>query len=242
MSIEARQIVVSGIPVKIERKRIKNLHLGVYPPDGRVRVAAPLAVSDEAVRLAVVGRLGWINRQRAAFAGQERQSPREMVGGESHYYLGRRYRLRVVERDGAPRIAVKGRATLELGIPRGTGAETRARALNGWYRARLKERVPEVLAKWEGVLGVRADAWGIKRMKTKWGSCNPVAGRIWLNLELAKKPEICLHYLVCHELAHLIEPSHNERFVALMDRAMPQWRVHRKTLNTSPLAHESWEY
>lgn len=242
MSIEARQIVVSGIPVKIERKGIKNLHLGVYPPDGRVRVAAPLAVSDEAVRLAVVGRLGWIKRQRAAFAGQERQSPREMVGGESHYYLGRRYRLRVVHADTPARVTIRGRATLELGIRPGSGPEDRRRALDAWYRARLKERVPAVLEKWQGILGVRADAWGIKRMKTKWGSCNPTARRIWLNLELAKKPEICLHYLVCHELAHLIEPTHNDRFVALMDRAMPQWRAHRKTLNTSPLAHETWDY
>lgn len=242
MSIEPHQIVVSGIPVKIERKRIKNLHLGVYPPDGRVRVAAPLAVGDEAVRLAIIGRLGWIKRQRAAFGGQERQSPRQMVGGESHYFLGRRLRLRVIPEDASPRIALKGRTILELRIRPGAGQEERQKVLNAWYRAQLRERLPAILAQWQSVIGVQASAWGIKRMKTKWGSCNPVARRIWLNLELAKKPEICLHYLVCHELAHLIEPSHNDRFVAVMDRAMPQWRTHRKTLNTSPLAHETWGY
>lgn len=242
MNTERRRIVVGGLPVQIVRKAIKNLHLGVYPPNGRVRVAAPLTVSDQAVRLAVVGKLGWIKRQQARFAGQSRQSEREMVSGESHYFLGRRYRLRVVEHDGPGTVVLPNGATLEVRVRRGSDAGGRDRVLLRWYRERLRELAAPILAQWETALGVQLAEWGIKRMKTKWGSCNAHARRIWLNLELAKKQPQCLEYLIVHELVHLMERRHNDRFVSLMDESLPQWRLHRDELNSSPLAHETWSY
>ena len=185
MSTDSHQIVLGSLTVNVVRKDIKNLHLGVYPPDGRVRVAVPLTVSDEAVRLAVIGKLGWIRRQQARFEAQARQSQREMVRGESHYYLGRRYRLRIYEQAGSARVALRGGATMELFVRAETSAVQRELVLQRWYRAQLKLLVPRLLEKWEPILGVQADAWGIRKMKTKWGSCNVAARRVWLNLELA---------------------------------------------------------
>ena len=242
MSTESVQIRVGGLAVQIVRKDIKNLHLGVYPPNGRVRVAAPLSVSDDAVRLAVIGKLGWIKKQQAKFAAQPRQTAREMVSGESHYYLGRRYRLRVVERDGPSRVVLRKRTTLELQVRAGVDVEGRERVLQRWYRECLRELVPPLLAKWEAILGVQAGSWGIKKMKTKWGACSTNARRLWLNLELAKNPVQCIEYLIVHELTHLIERHHNDRFVSLMDRHLPQWRHHRKALNEAPLGHADWTY
>lgn len=242
MNTETRKITVSGLRVEIVRKDIKNLHLGVYPPYGRVRVAVPLRVSDDAVRLAVIGRLGWIKRQRARFEAQPRQSGREMVSGESHYFLGQRYRLRVVSHDGAGKVLMRNKLAIELHVRRGTSTEQRERILQRWYRQQLKELIPPLLERWEAKLGVRVANWGIKRMKTKWGACNADARRIWLNLELAKKPAQCLEYILVHELVHLLERTHNGRFMAIMDQHLPVWRLHRQELNAAPLAHESWTY
>ena len=242
MATDTRRITVSGIAVEVVRKDIKNLHLGVYPPNGRVRVAAPLVVSDEAVRLAVIDKLAWIRRQRARFAEQSRQSEREMVNGESHYFLGRRYRLRVHEHDAPARVALRGVASLDLFVRPGSRAEQREAVLLRWHREQLKALIPPLLEKWQSVLGVQVTAWGIKKMKTKWGSCNVDARRVWFNLELAKKPPQCLEYIVVHELVHLLERHHNERFTALMDDFLPQWRQHRLMLNKTPLGHEDWAY
>jgi len=239
VTTEATTLVVSGIRVEVVRKAIKNLHLGVYPPHGRVRVAAPLVVSDEAIRLAVIDKLGWIRRKRAAFETQPRQSAREMVSGESHYFLGQRYRLRVVAGTGAGQIVLR-KQTMELHVRPDSDTAYRQQVLAGWYRAQLTALVPELLAKWEPVVGVQANDWRIKKMKTKWGSCSIAAGRIWLNLELAKTPLRCLEYIIVHELAHLLERQHGDRFVALLDRVMPQWQQCRAELNQVPLGHEEW--
>lgn len=236
------RIEVSGIPVEIVRKDIKNLHLGVYPPAGRVRVAAPLRLDDEAIRLSVVSRLAWIRRQRAAFALQDRQSRREFVSGESHYFAGRRYRLDVVERDAPPSVRVRNNSWLELSVRPGTDLRTREAALHRWYRSHLRNELPRLLARWEPEFGIPVAEVRIRRMKTRWGSCNPKARRIWLNLELAKKPPSCLEYVFVHEMAHLIERHHNDRFHALMDRHLPQWRIRRAELDRAPLAHEDWKY
>jgi predicted metal-dependent hydrolase len=241
MSTETHQIVVSGVTVQVIRKAIKNLHLGVYPPNGRVRVAAPLRVSDNAVRLAIVDKLGWIKRQRAKFDGQPRQSVRELVSGESHYVFGRRYRLRVIHGPGRAMVKTRGR-WMDMHVPQGTSAVKRSRVLQVWYRECLRARALPLVIKWQRAIGVDVTDWGIKRMKTKWGTCNPNAGRIWLNLELAKKPMRCVEYLVVHELVHLIERTHNQRFLALMDEHLPDWRSRRTLLNTQPLAHDTWEY
>lgn len=242
MNTERRSLAVAGLTVAVERKAIRNLHLGVYPPAGRVRVAAPLAVSDAAVRLAVIGKLGWIKRQQVRFNGQVRQSEREMVSGESHYFLGRRYRLRVIPHDGTPHMRLRKKSMLDLHVRPAMSAAHRERVLQKWYRQQLKALLPALLKKWPPLLGVQVADWGIKKMKTKWGTCNIEARRIWLNLELAKKPVQCLEYILVHELAHLLERKHNDRFVALMNQHLPQWRLHREKLNSAPLAHENWSY
>lgn len=242
MTTDTHEITVSGIRVEVVRKAIKNLHLGVYPPHGRVRVAAPLVVSNEAVRLAVIDKLAWIKRQKAKFVAQPRQSRREMVTGESHYFLGRRYRLRIHEHPAPARVSVRGIATLDLFARPGIGAERRETVLLGWYREQLKSLIPPILEKWQPILGVQAADWGIRKMKTKWGSCNPVSGRVWFNLELAKKSEQCLEYIVVHELLHLKIRRHDAEFTALMERYLPNWRQSRDMLNHAPLGHEEWEY
>ena len=234
-------MTVGGVEVAVVRKAIKNLHLGVYPPNGRVRVATPLAVSDEAVRLAVVGKLGWIKRQRARFAAQPRQSRREMVSGETHFFQGRRYRLRVIKREGVQQV-VRRSKFIELHVREDSTVTQRQRILQQWYRQHLRELVPTMIVKWQRVLGVQASEFGIKKMKTRWGTCNIQARRIWINLELAKKPVSCLEYIVVHELCHLLERNHNDRFTALMDKYLPTWRMSRKELNSEPLANECWGY
>lgn len=242
MNTDGAEIRVGGVAVQVIRKDIKNLHLGVYPPNGRVRVAAPLRVRDDAVRLAIVGKLGWIKKQQAKFAAQPRQSKRDMVSGESHYFLGRRFRLRVVEHRTLGTVVLRSRGVLELRVRPDTDAKGRERVLQHWYRQQLRTLVPPLLTRWEATIGVEAAAWRIKRMKTKWGACTTGARRIWFNLELAKKPVQCLEYIVVHELVHLIERHHNDRFIALMDRHLPRWRQYRHQLDAAPLAHSDWAY
>lgn len=237
----ATRLDVRGTAVEVVRKPIRHLHLGVHPPDGRVRVAAPAHVDDDAVRLAVVTRLGWIRRRRAEFERQARQSRRELVTGESHYVDGRRYRLDVVERAGPPAVRLTGNTRLTLQVRPGTGRDARDAVLQRWYRRRLSLRLPVLLAKWEPRVGVAAADVRIRRMKTRWGSCNPDARRIWLNSELARKAPACLEYVMVHELVHLIERRHTARFGSLMDRFLPRWRAHRDELNRAALAHEEWK-
>ena len=242
MTTDRSSIQVDGIPVEVVRKPIKHLYLGVYPPGGRVRVSAPAHLDDAALRLAVISRLRWIKRKQAAFREQERQSQREMVTGESHYFRGRRYRLHVVEAAGPPSVRLVNRVRMELRVPPGSDPEARRRALGAWYRRQLRESIPALLAKWEPRVGEAASEVRIKRMKTLWGSCNPSARRIWLNLELAKKPPSCLEFVLVHEMVHFFERHHNERFFERMDALMPSWRRCRDELNRAPLAHEDWSY
>jgi len=239
---ELSEIIVRDIHVEVVRKEIKNLHLAVYPPEGHVRVAVPFHVNDDRVRLAVISKLAWIKKQQADFKKQPRQSEREMLTGESHYFLGKRYLLEVVEGPGKHRIELKGTRKLLLFVRPGTSLANRQLVLNEWYRDQLKQRVPDLLNKWQDKIGVKTNDWGIKKMKTKWGSCNIMAKRIWLNLELAKKPQECLEYILVHELVHLLERNHNERFRVHMDHFMPNWRTYKEMLNSSPLGHEAWRY
>ncbi|MGE0040766.1 MAG: M48 family metallopeptidase [Vicinamibacterales bacterium] len=242
MTTERRHIEVGGILVEVIRREIKHLHVGVYPPRGRVRVAAPRRLSDDAVRLAVVSRLAWIRRKRRDFEQQDRQSQRELITGESHYFLGRRYRLDVVEGAGRPGVHLPSNVTMRLHVRRGADREERDAVLQRWYRRRLREQLPALVAKWEPRVGRTIADVRIKRMKTRWGSCNAQARRVWLNLELAKKPVGCLEYLLVHEMVHLIERHHTDRFRELMDGLMPSWRTYRDELNRAPLAHEEWPY
>lgn len=230
------QLQIGDLAVNVVRKDIRNVHLAVLPPDGQVRVAAPLRVGDEAVRLLVATRRAWIRQQQAKFAGQARETPREYLSGESHYYAGRRYRLVVHYEPGPARIEVRGTSYLDMYVRLGATTEQRATVLREWYREQLKEQLPALVTKWEAVVGEHAGAYAIKHMKTKWGTCNIAARRVWLNLELAKKPVRCIEYVLVHELTHLLERNHNERFRALLDKFMPQWRVYRSELNDGILA------
>lgn len=227
--------------MEIVRKQIKNLHLGVYPPHGRVRVAAPPSVSDEAIRLAIVTRMGWIKRQQTKFAAQARQSNRLYASGETHFHMGTAYRLRVVNRRGTARVKITG-DRIELSVPPGSDRDIRERVFQRWQRQELRERIQPLVDHWAQAFAVPIPEFGIKRMRTKWGSCNDSARRIWLNLELVKKPPACIDYLVCHEIAHLVERSHGERFIALLDFHMPRWRVVRDELNKEPLGPEKWDH
>jgi len=235
-------ISVSGIDIELVRKDIKNLHIGVYPPEGRVRVAAPLLLDDDAVRLAVISKLSWIKKQKRNFKEQPRQSKREFVQRESHYFLGRRYLLNVIEHDGPAKVEIRSARKMDLFVRQGMDTEQREKVLNEWYRRELKARIPPLIEKWEETIGVQIAEWGVKRMKTKWGSCNIEARRIWFNLELAKKPLPCLEYIVVHEMVHILERHHNERFTSLMDAFLPSWRISRDELNRFPLKHEKWVY
>jgi predicted metal-dependent hydrolase len=242
MTTSERSIVVNGMPVDVVRKDIKNLHLGVYPPHGRVRVAAPLAVNDDAVRRAVITRLHWIKRQQTKFQQQSRQSRLDYVSGESHYYLGRRYRLNVSVDDGRGGVSIGNASRIDLRTRAAADRRERERVFLAWYRKELRRVAGPLIELWAHKLGIDPPRWGIKRMKTKWGTCSIEARRIWLNLELSKKPAQCLEYIVVHELTHFLERHHNDRFIALMDQHLPQWRHHRTVLNSAPLAHESWDY
>ena len=240
MSTDTAPLEIRGIAVEVIRKDIKHLHVSVHPPEGRVRVAAPLRLDEDAVRLAVISRLAWIRRKRKEFQRQDRQLQREFVSGESHYFEGRRYRLDVVVSGDRSGIRLRNSGWIEMRVRPGTSRDAREAMLYRWYRTRLRERIPEIITKWEPKVGVRVADWRIRRMKTRWGTCNPEAGRIWINSELAKKPVACLEYVVVHEMAHLIERNHDERFRSILDRAMPQWRQRLDALNREPLADEVW--
>ena len=242
MTTDQISIDINGLAVDVVRKKIKHLYVGVLPPLGRVRVSAPLRLDNETIRLAVISRLGWIRRKQAQFERQERQSQREYVTGESHYFEGRRYRLEVVEQDSPPAVVLLNNKTIVLSVRPGAGRDKREGTLYRWYRSRLRERLPALVAEWERKLGVQVNEVRTRKMKTRWGTCNSHARRIWLNVELMKKPASCLEYVVVHELVHLLERKHNNRFRKLMDKHMPQWRRHRDELNRAPLAHGDWEY
>jgi predicted metal-dependent hydrolase len=239
MSTGSAHLTVAGIGVDVVYKDIKNIHIGIYPPVGRVRVAAPRRLDDDQVRLALVQRLPWIKRQRRRLQEAARQSQRQMVSGESHYAWGSRYRLKVVRRAGRAHVELDG-GRMILYVPEGTSAEQRRELLDRWYREQLRAAVPGVLARWEPEMGVRVSRWTIRRMKTKWGSCNRETGHVSFNLELAKKHPDSLEYIAVHEMTHLLERGHGRRFTKLMDGFMPDWRERRDQLNDAPLAHEEW--
>ncbi len=239
MSTTSAYLNVGGIEVDVVYKEIKNLHIGVYPPMGRVRVAAPERLGDDQVRLAVIGRMSWIKKQQDVLRTAERQTIREMVTGESHYVWGERLRLTVIECPVRAHLTVDGDRLL-LRLPEGASAARRREVLDRWYRQRLLEAIPGVLAKWHSEVGVRVPSWGIRRMKTKWGSCNRKTGHVLFNVELAKRHPESLEYVAVHEMTHLVERGHGERFSRLMDRTMLDWRARRDLLNQAPLGHERW--
>jgi predicted metal-dependent hydrolase len=239
MSTASTYLTVRGIDVDVVYKDIKNLHIGVYPPMGRVRVAAPDRLDESQVRIAVIRRLPWIKKQREQLRSAARQSERGMVTGESHYVWGVRRRLKVIERPGPTHIESEGTRLL-LYVPAGSNSEQRRRVLDSWYRAQLRHELPALIAHWEQALDLSVPKWSIRRMKTKWGSCNRQSRHIWFNVELAKKHPDCLEYIVVHEMTHYLERNHGDRFTKLMDEHMPGWRNRQDMLNGAPLGHEVW--
>ncbi len=235
------RVVIGDIPVDVVLKDIRNIHLSVHPPAGRVRLSAPVGMDINTLRLYAISRLGWIKKQQRKLCGQERETPREYLNRESHYLWGKRYLLKIVEREAPSAVDVQHSAIL-LYIRPDASQEKKQSVLDAWYRKQLKAAIPDLIALWEKRVVVRVNEFGIKKMKTKWGTCNPDARRIWVNLELSKKPKECLEYIVVHEMVHLLEHHHNERFIALMDAILPKWRSLRDDLNRLPVKHEEWEY
>lgn len=221
--------------VEVVRKSIKSLRLVVYRATGKVRIAVPLRVSEAEVLQVVTARLDWIRRQQEKFAQHVHPAPLEYVTGEVHPFQGRHFRLNVVEQIGTPRV-IQHEDSLEMQVRPNSDTAQRAAVLSAWYRTQLQAQIPALIAHWQPIMGVQVGEWRIKQMKTKWGTCNTRVHRIWLNLELAKYLPACLEYVVVHEMTHLLEPSHNARFKALMDQFMPNWRECKKVLNTGSRA------
>ena len=235
------QIELGDTSVDVEFKNIKNIHLSVHPPTGRVRIAAPGWMNLETVRLYAISKIDWIKKNQRKFQEQERETPREYLDIESHYLWGKRYLLRVNEADNAPSVDLKHNQILLTVRPK-SNLDKKEAVLSAWYRDELRKKATPIIAKWELSLGVKVKRCFIQRMKTKWGSCNPQSGNIRLNTELAKKPIECLEYIILHEVVHLLEHHHNEKFTTLLDQYMPNWKQYREELNRTPLAHVEWEY
>lgn len=234
-------IALGDIAVDVVQKDIKNIHLSVYPPAGKVRISAPLRMDIDTIRVFAITKLDWIKRQQQKLREQARETPREYLDRESHYVWGKRYLLKVIEKDTAPEIELKHNKML-LQIRPATRDGRKQEILEAWYREQLKEAVPLLIAKWEPLMGVKVEKFFVQRMKTKWGSCSPSSKSIRFNTDLAKKPPECLEYIVVHEMTHLLEPTHNSRFIALMDQFIPKWRFYKEELNRLPVRHESWGY
>jgi len=237
----ATRFKLGAISVDVVLKDIKNIHLSVYPPAGAVRISAPSHMDLETIRVFAISKLGWIKQQQLKLKGQEREAPREYLDRESHYVWGRRYLLQIVECDEPPSLELKHRRMV-LRIRPGTDAARKQDIVEEWYRAEVKKAAAPLIEKWAPVMSVKVDRLFVQRMKTKWGSCNIETRSIRLNTDLAKKPPDCLEYIVVHEMAHLVVRHHDERFVSLVGRCLPHWKLLRQTLNGAPLSHQDWLY
>lgn len=237
----ATRLNLSGIPVDVVFKDIKNVHLSVYPPDGKVRISAPSRMSLDTVRVFAIAKLCWIRQQQRKLHGQERETPREYLERESHYVWGKRYLLKVIGKDAPPGVELK-HSRMILQLRPGTSGEKKRAIVEAWYREQIREAAPALIAKWGPLISVKVEKFFVQKMKTKWGSCNPGSRSIRLNTDLAKKPPECLEYIMVHEMVHLLEPTHNARFITLMDRFMPNWRLYKDELNKLPVRHEDWGY
>jgi predicted metal-dependent hydrolase len=234
------KISLGEIEAEVTFKAIKNVHLSVHPPLGRVRIAAPANMKLDTVRVFAIAKLGWIKQQQCHLLAQKRETLREYVDRESHQVWGRRVLLTVLEQQAAPQVTVNHRRMI-LRVRPGSDRQQRQEILERWYRDEVRDVAETLIPKWEKRLKVKIGLLFVQRMKTKWGSCNPVTRNIRLNTDLAKKPPECLEYILVHELVHLLEPTHNARFVAWMDRVLPQWQLLRQQLNQLPLRHQDWD-
>lgn len=235
---KSSQIVVDDIDVQVIRKKIKNLHLRVYPPDGCVRVTVPMHINDDEVSRTVLEKLAWIRKQQVRLEGLPEPAPCSMVSGEYHFYLGKPYILDVIERRGKNEVLFLNDSKLMLYVRPGMTSIKRQSMLNEWYRERIKELIPDLIARWEPIVGVTVNEWGVKKMKTRWGTCNISSRRIWLNLELIKRPMECLEYVLVHEMVHLLERYHNQNFRNHMNQFFPDWQKQDQILKSDPLVRD----
>jgi hypothetical protein len=233
-------IKLGEVTISMTRKGVKHVHLTVHPPDGRVTLVAPMSTRTEVARAYAISRLGWIRQQQKALQEQARETPRQFVERESHQLWGRRHLLTVVEADAKPGVKLDHRRIM-LSVRPGSDAAKRAEVIHEWHKRLLHAEIPKMIARWAPLLGVKVSGYFLQRMKTKWGSCNHQAGNIRLNTELVKKPKDLLEYVVVHEMVHLLEPNHGDRFVALLDKHFPSWREARMELNALPLSAEVWK-
>lgn len=227
-------IKLNDIHLNVVRKNIKNVHLSVHPPQGRVTISAPFHMNLETIRLFSIAKLGWIRKQQAKLKNQKREAQREYVTRESHYFLGQRYLLKVIEQNSAPNVVLK-HNILELYVRTDASVKQREAILQKWYRQQLRELIPQYITNLEKKINVKVAEICIRTMRTKWGTCNPKAKRIWLNTELAKKSIESIEYVIVHEMVHLLERNHNEVFIAHMNKLLPKWQYIREELNRSPL-------
>jgi predicted metal-dependent hydrolase len=234
------RIKVSNFSVETIRKDIKNIHLGVYPPNGRIRMAVPLKTKDESIRLFVISKIPWIKKQQKFFEKQPRQTPRKYVTGETHYIFGKAYRLNIIKSNESPKILIKKKTHIDLYVKKSSTILQRRIMFEKFYRQELEIILTKSIKKWEKKVGAKAKEYRIKKMKTKWGTCNDKDKRIWLNLELAKKPFHCIDYVIIHELVHLKERKHNDRFIQLLESAYPKWQEHKDELNRGILGFFEW--
>ena len=226
-----KKIAVADILSEVEWKEIKNVHLTIYPPDARVHVSAPMNMTEESIRLFLITKLPWIKQRVSQVLEQNRQSPRTYVSGENHYFKGRRYRLKVVNHTAAAKVELQGNEFIVMYVREKATEARRAEVLKEWYRAEFKAILPSLVTKWEAILGVKANKWDVKQMKTLWGSCNHRTRNIIFNLELIKKPLHCIEYIVVHELLHIKVRLHNEEYTALLNRHFPNWKQLKDELN-----------
>jgi len=231
MTTEKTQITVSGIDIDVIKKDIKNMHLAVYPPTGRVRISSPGDMKSESIRLFAISKLGWIKKHIRNFEQQNRQPDREYIQRESHFFQGQRYLLNIIEQEAPPRVEIRNKKYMDLFVRPGSGTEKKREVVKEFYRAELKKQIPPLIKKWEEKMDVQVNDWLVRQMKTKWGSCNTEEQRIILNLELAKKSITCLEYVIVHEMVHLQERLHTERFKALLEKYMPKWKERKEELN-----------
>ncbi|MBI9109970.1 M48 family metallopeptidase [Maridesulfovibrio ferrireducens] len=235
------RIDLGDIAVDVFHKDIKNIHLSVNPPAGKVRISAPMGMELDIVRVFAISKLSWIKKARKKMLEQERETPREYLERESHYLWGKRYLMTIIEENKPPEVSLA-HNTLILTVRPGATEDKRQAVVDEWYRNQLRKKAAPLISKWESRLEVKVNRLFVQRMKTRWGSCNPQRGYVRLNTHIAKKPAHCLEYLIVHEMLHILEPTHNARFKMLMEKYMPQWEFHRKMLNRLPVSHVDWRY
>jgi predicted metal-dependent hydrolase len=233
------RIQISEVKIDVIQKDIKNVHLSVYPPSGKVKISAPNRMDLETIRVYAISRLSWIRNQQKKFRDQEREAPRDYISNESHFYNGKRYLLKVIEHNAPAKVELK-HSAIELYVRPNSSIEKKQAVLEDWYRHELKSKVTELIPKWEERMNLSVNEFGVKKMRTKWGTCNSEKKRIWLNLELAKKPPHCVEYILVHEMVHFFEKNHNEIFIAYMNKYMPKWRSFKQELNKIPLGFVEW--